>query len=362
MMAPLKRPAAVQDVSPYKKHASSVKYDEGDAGLMQCIQDAISNSGAPQVVKDMLNNSMDHSLGIETDSRHKYQQDVVAMVESVLGDEEKKMVQELEDTKGAVEDCDIEEAAQTAIVDHVKEVASAKAEALAATQVNLANAEEVVKDKRQACNNAESELNAIKDGVNEAIHKQSKLDAAVTDVINPSKNGEGISQVLLDSFIELCTALACDAGMVQAIPSAFGKAAETLGDFDKIVIEHVEKFIKDKLAAQQGDVTKSETEMSVREAKLDAAKAELQQCIQKKESLESEVAQAGKLAKEADSDVLAAVKTLKGLGPQRKSLIATTEAATAKLETFREGALTAFNQLMEPRGATPVQHASVTED
>jgi len=64
IMAPLKRPAASQDVTPRKKHASPVKQDAGPAGLMQVVRDAVSNSSAPPVVKEMLNISMDYSLGI----------------------------------------------------------------------------------------------------------------------------------------------------------------------------------------------------------------------------------------------------------------------------------------------------------
>jgi len=77
--------------------------------------------------------------------------------------------------------------------------------------------------------------------------------------------------------------------------------------------------------------------------------------------LESEVAHADKVAKIADSDVRAAVKTLKGLRLQRESLNATAEAAKAQLETFREGGLAALKQLTEYTSAPPVQHARLTE-
>jgi len=77
--------------------------------------------------------------------------------------------------------------------------------------------------------------------------------------------------------------------------------------------------------------------------------------------LESEVAHADKVAKIADSDVRAAVKTLKGLRLQRESLNATAEATKAQLDTFREGALAALEQLMEYTNAPPAQHASVAE-
>jgi len=304
MMAPLKRPAASQYTTPFKKHASSVKHDAVHDGLMQSIRDAISNSSAPPVVKDMLIISMEYSLGIQKDSRHRFQEEVVEMIASTLGDEEKKMAQEFEDAKGAVEKCDTEAASQAEAVDAAKAAASDKTQALAITQVDLATAEHAVEDQLQACNEIEHELNAIKDEVNGVLQKQGKLNAVVAEVVKPAKDGEGISKDVVDSFLELCTALACDTSMVQAIPSAFEKAAENRGDFDKIVIEHVEKVIVDKLAAQQADVNKSETEMSAREAKLESAKAELQQRIQNKESLESKVAQADTAKKRADSDVL----------------------------------------------------------
>lgn len=364
-MAPSKRSvtsAALQDVTSYKKHASCVEYDAGHAGLIQRVRDAISNSGAPAVVKDMINISIDYSLAVEKKSRHKFQEEVVETIATILSDEEEKLVQGIEDIKDAVEKSDLEEASQTAIVDSAKAAASAKTETLATIQVDLATAEEAVEDKMQACNDAEHELNAIKDEVTGATHRQNKLNAAVADVIKPAKDGECISKDLLDSFIELCTALACDAGMVQAISSAFGTPAEKRSGFDKVVIEHVEKFIADKQATQQDEVSKREVEMSDREAKLEAVKAELQQRIQKKESLESEVEQADKVAKQADFDVRAAVKTLKGLGPQRKSLHTSAEAAHAQLEAFREGALAAFKQLMEYSSTPPVQHASVTQN
>jgi len=271
----------------------------------------------------------------------------VETIASILGDEEKKMIQQFEDAKEAVAKCDTEEASQAAVVTAAKEAANAKVEALATTQVDLATAEKAVEDKTQACKDAEHELNTIKNEINGATQQQSKLNAAVAGVIKPAKGGESIPKDHLDSFAGLCTVLACDAGMVQAIPSAFGKTAENRGGFDKVVIEHVEKFIEDKLAVQQDHITKSEIEMSARETKVEAAKAELQQSTQKKESLESEVAQADNMAKQADSDVRAAVKTLKGLGPQRQSLNATAEVAKAQLDTFRDGALAAFKQLME---------------
>jgi len=362
MMAPLKRPAASQDASPYKKRASSVDYDAGHAGLMQRIQDGIWNSSAPPLVKDMLNISMDYSLGVEKNSRHKFQEEVVDMIAAILGDEEKKMRQEIDDANGAVEKCVTEEASQAAVITAAKAAASALWEALATTQVDFATAEKAVQDKMQACNHAEHELNAIKDEVNRATHEQSKLNTAAADVIKPVKDGEGISKDLLDSFIELCTILACDAGMVQAIPAAFGNTAEKRGGFDKVVIEHVEKFVVEKLAVQEDNVGKIKLEMSAREAKAEAAKAELQQSIQQKESLESEVAHSDKVAKIADSDVRAAVKTLKALRLQRESLSATAEVAKAQLETFHDGALAAFKQLMEHICVPPVQHASVTED
>jgi len=95
-------------VTSYKKHASCVEYDAGHAGLIQRVRDAISNSGAPAVVKDMINISIDYSLAVEKKSRHKFQEEVVETIATILSDEEEKLVQGIEDIKDAVEKSDLE--------------------------------------------------------------------------------------------------------------------------------------------------------------------------------------------------------------------------------------------------------------
>jgi len=360
-MAPIKRPAASQQGSSQKKQATTLEEEVAPVRLMQKVIRAISTSSLPHSVKELLTVSMDDSLGAVNESRHRFQEELVQMIESVLLDEEKKLEQMFQDTEEAVHKCDIEKVTQSAVLEVAQGNAEEKKQELNAKQAELATTERDIEAKVHACNAAEHDFSVLKNEIDVITQTKEKLEAALADVIKPTKDGQGISKDILNSLVALCTAVKCDPSLLTSLPAAFGKAAGELGHFDVVVIKQVEEFIAAQVALHKESMSQTEAKVSATQAKLEAVKEELQQCMNVKESFEAEAKSAAAMTEQAALNVQAEMKTLKSLEVERKSADATAEAAKAKLEMFREGTLAAFKQLAE-RNRAPAQESAVLTD
>jgi len=373
-MAPLKRPAASEQVtSPKKratmltddaapkKHATMLKDNAGPVHLMQGVSLAVSASSVPQTVKEMLIVSMNESLGVDKESRHGLQGEVVHMIESVLLDEEKKLEQMVQDTQKAFQESNSAKVSQGALLEVFQSTAEEKTQELNAKQADLATAEKDIEAKVNACKVAEQSLSTLKSETNVAAQTKEKLEAALADVVKPTKDGQEVSKDILNSFVALCTTLKCDQAMLTSLPVAFGKSAGELGSFDRLVLQHAEDFIVAQVALHKESVSQSEADVSAIQAKLEAAKEELQHCMNVKDSLEVDVKSAELMTEQAAANVQAEIKTLKNLELETKSADTAAEAAKVQLETFREGALAAFKQLVE-RSSAPAQEPAMVTD
>jgi len=373
-MAPLKRPAASQQVpSPKKRvtmltddaapnqHATMLKDNAGPVHLMQEVSLAVSASSVPQTVKEMLTVSMNESLGVDKESRHGLQGEVVHMIESVLLDEEKKLEQMAQDTQKAFQESNISKVSQSALLEVFQSTAEEKTQELNAKQADLATAEKDIEAKVNACKVAEQSLSTLKSETNVAAQTKEKLEAALADVVKPTKDGQEVSKDVLKSFVALCATLKCDPAMLTSLPIAFGKSAGELGSFDRLVLQHAEDFIVAQFSLHNQSVSQSEAEVSAIQAKLEAAKGELQQCMNAKDLLEADVKSAELMTEQAAANVQAEIKTLKSLESETKSADTAAEAAKVQLEKFREGALAAFKQLVERSSARAQEPAIVTD-
>jgi len=357
-MAPLKRPAASQQGSSQKKQATMLKEDVAPVRLMQKVSRAISTSSLPHSVKELLTVTMDDSLGAFKESRHRFQEELVQMIESVLLDEEKKLEQISEDTQKAAHRCDVEKVSQAAVLQVAQDNAEEKKQELNAKQAELATTEKDIEAKMHACKAAEHDFSMLKNEIDVATQTKEKLEAALADVVKPTKDGQEISKDTLNSFVALCTAVKCDPSLLTPLPAAFGKAAGELGPFDLVVIQQVEEFIAAQIALHKESVSQSEAKVSATQAKLEAVKEELQQFMNVKESVEADAKSAAAITEQAACNVQEEMKTLKKLEVEKESADATAEAAKAQHEKFREGTLAAFKQLAE-RNRAPAQEPAI---
>jgi len=339
-----------------------LKHDAAPIRLMQRVHRAIYTSGAPHAVKQMLNTLMDDSLGVVKDSRHQFQEEVCQMIESVLLDEDKNLEHMVQEAQEDVEKAAAGKAVQRADIEGAQAAAETQKQKLTAKQAELATEEQNVQAKVQICKAAQQDLDVIKNEVDAATRTQWKLEAALTDVVQSTKDGHAVSKDVLDSFIALCTAVKCDPSMLTSLQAAFGKAAGEVGPFDRIVIEQVREFLNAQVAVQKDVVVQSEAKISAAQATLAAANDELQGCIRGKESLESEVKSVELLKKQTAADVQAVTKKMKELESELESAAARAEEATAQLAKFREGALAACKQLAERSSASALKPTTVTQE
>jgi len=339
-----------------------LKNDAAPVRVMQCVHRAISNSGAPHAVKEMLKTLMEDSLGVVKDSRHKFQEEVCQMIESVLLDEDKKLEHMVQEAQEDVEKCVAGKVAQNADIEAAQAAAETQKHTLTAKQAELASAEQDVEGKVQICKVAQEELDKLKKEVNVAVQTQEKLEAALTGVVQSTKDGQAVSKDVLDSFIALCTAVKCDPSMLTSLSAVLGKPAGELGPFDRIVIEQLEEIITAQVVVHKEVVVQNEAKISATQSKLDTANDELQRCLRGKESLESEVKSIEILTKQTAADVQSAKKKMKELDSERESADARAEVAKARVAKFREGALAACKQLLERSSVSAKKPTTVTEE
>jgi len=94
-----------------------LRHDAAPVRLMQRVHRAITTSSAPDTVKEMLKTLMDDSLGVVKDSRHKFQEEVCQMIESVLLDEDKKLEHVVQEAQDHVEKVAAGKAVQSADIE-----------------------------------------------------------------------------------------------------------------------------------------------------------------------------------------------------------------------------------------------------
>jgi len=314
--------------------------------LMDSIRSGISASSAPDTVKKMLNMSMGDSLGVAKDWRHKFQEEVVQMIGSVLVDEEEKMEEALLEAKQVCETFDVEKASQTLALENAKASLKAKKEALASKKKQFVAFDQNIEAKEQACNTTLHDIMLLKSELDGAARAHGKLEEALAHVVKTGKDAEKVPNDVVNSLVALCQALNCEPSMVSSLPIAFEKVVEERCDFDHVVVEQVEGFLVMKEAAQRDIIARSQAEVSTTEAKLDVAREELQQSIKGKQLLESDVKSGEVDSKQAADNVRATTKALRELDLKRKSADAAMESAKVRLDQFREGALAAYKLLM----------------
>jgi len=149
------------DAAP-NQHATMLKDNAGPVHLMQEVSLAVSASSVPQTVKEMLIVSMNESLGVDKESRHGLQGEVVHMIESVLLDEEKKLEQMVQDTQKAFQESNSAKVSQGALLEVFQSTAEEKTQELNAKQADLATAEKDIEAKVNACKVAEQSLSTLR--------------------------------------------------------------------------------------------------------------------------------------------------------------------------------------------------------
>merc|ERR1719258_917149 len=312
----------------------------------------------------MLDSVLPFSLGEYSDQRHRFQEQVVEAIGSILGEAEAALKQDVTDKRSQRDAASAEkplresEAAEAANaleakiaeVHRLKVILAEKATAFRAAKASLAAAEEAKVEDGQKVR--ETEKKKV-DFVGATEHLNFLKAASSDDADGRKKKSELMALLKKYKFEE---------SMMIALPAAFSKAPDARGQFDHMAINQLEgeiaKFVAEidaVLAAAAPGQAKCEEAIKAAAEQLASAKGEQRVAakafdVASKEQADCEAASA------------TAQKAVRSNAQLSKKLEKSLNDAEVEVELFEQGPRQTFKELCERTTPPPAMEAEDEEN
>eukprot|EP00411_Alexandrium_monilatum_P052890 CAMPEP_0175437084 /NCGR_PEP_ID=MMETSP0095-20121207/55288_1 /TAXON_ID=311494 /ORGANISM="Alexandrium monilatum, Strain CCMP3105" /LENGTH=393 /DNA_ID=CAMNT_0016736747 /DNA_START=37 /DNA_END=1218 /DNA_ORIENTATION=+ len=352
--ASLKRPAAASPQSVAKRPVMAQEATKGPArgAKAQCgaVAKAVAASADfPPQALEMLGACIPESLGVPKESRHAFQDEVVDMIGKVLAKQEEGLQAIVAEAGAKFDEVTGQKAERARAVEAAVQELSSREEAASAAQTAATEAASARVAAGEALAAADAELAASQAEAASVEARRALFASTLSDIYLPIKEGlaepakvrEGLSAV-----VSTGKAFSMDQTLLDALPSAAGKAPGERGSFDALVLQQLDAEFQRCTAALEETIANAEITKKEREEKVVTAAAEVE--IAKAAAQESKASL--EAARAAQREALAtkreAWKALQQWGPELKQTTAALDSAKASLEEFREGPLAAYEALL----------------
>lgn len=341
-----------------KKAKAEPKADPAFASVGDAIMES---EQVPQRVRDMLIEMLPFSLKFASDERHDLQSMAVDMIEQTLTGKKAALVENV-----AKED----EGLAT-----LKGSESGLAAAVTEAEENLKNAKEVALAKATALANAMEEENASQKNLNSLRTAQTEADskfgsmktekeeinAAVAEHYGPIEEGEDgkAHYKKLEPFL---VKIDIESTLLKALPSTCAKKKDARGAFDNIVIKSLKDAFHAKVEALGASIEAEGPASESRAAGVQAAEADLEAKKAAKEKAGTDAEEASKGEKDCKAALTKAKKDEKDFHPKVDANTKRLEKAREVLADFEAGSFANFFTFKSRVAAVPEEAPAPAEE
>jgi hypothetical protein len=352
-MAPPKRKCVVPASVPCKK----AKVDE-----WADVSKELMNAELPVGVYDMLERILPLTLGEFADHRHKYQEQMVQALDTMMTEFDGRRSKNVIDLQAQLDDAnrkkpESEESRDEALRRRDEKAAEVREhkEALAAAALAFRAARAATATAAEAKRTDEVEFL-------EATKKKAKFsgmmedlaflrDAPVDDRQTADKRSSLIAKMRRCNFEE---------AMMVVLPAVFAKPPSARGEFDDIAVEGLAASLQKRLSQQEAVVAEGAPLQEERRAAIVAAEDALECAeVRQVEAAESYQAVASKL-QSCEDEAASAQKAVREVCARIKKISGSLTTAEAELEIFRDGPLANFRRLQQRASPPAVEEPATT--
>jgi len=315
--------------------------------MLKAVEEAVGRAeGLPEACRNMVLAMLPGGLGVPSDERHEVQHAAVEIISEVMRgiesqhqaglDARQAQVDGIQGLKGTLESSAVEAQAQlgdaTRMVDTRKVALAVTTEALSAAKAAVAEKQEAqrsgdaahvqVVDAKEALDRAiDVDLSAIKEGCQgEAHHK----------ALQPVLQGLGL-----------------DESLVAALPATCAKAPGDRAPFDTMVLEALDKGLREKAASLAQQLQEGAAAAQARAEAVEAANNHLATAISMHQEAEEALATAEARRAEAAAGAEAAAAAVDSHEPEYQAAVKARDQQAAALDSFRGYELACFELLRD---------------
>jgi len=352
-MAPkvaMKRPAAAATPGPAKRRSVG-KVDPIQAKCDSVASALLEAEGLPEPVREMLAHSLPSCLSLYKSDRHNFQHRVVAMVGEALSEIGTKINQSIAEAESEVASADTRKAALEAARQACEKTSEDKKAVVSSKKEAFDSSTAAKKSAAVALKEAEKDEKTGNGELNEAAGKKEELDTfrstTYKELIENTATKSGTN-----ALAKLGKNFTYDGELIKALTSAFAKAPDTRGTFDKLVVTQFEEQMDKTLGGLSATLSQGEPGKQERAAKVASAASSLEVSQVADEACSQALADARNSETEAQQALDASKKELAAFAPGLEKTCARFDGLKAGLAEFSENAMTNFKEL-EARAVPP---------
>lgn len=341
--AAMKRPAAPAAPAPAKRRSVG-KVDPIQQKCDSVASALLEAEGLPENVREMLAGSLSSCLSLVKADRHNFQHRVVAMVGEALSEIGSSINQSIAEAETEVASADTNKAALEAATQVAEKTLEARKAAVSQKKEFFEASTTAKKHATAALKDAEKDEKTGNKELDDATGKKEEIDTfrsitykELTESVATKANTKILATIGKN--------FTYDGELIKALTSAFAKAPDTRGTFDKLVVSQFEEQM-DKTQAglisvlQQGEPGKQD-----RAAKVAAATSSLEVSEAADQACSQALADARTAETEAQKELNSANCALAAFTPALEKTKARCEGLKAGLAEFAENALANFKEL-----------------
>jgi hypothetical protein len=342
---PLKRPSADEVSKPLKSRRSAgnpnkVKLHSVTAALKK-------TDTLPDSVIEMLAGMADHCLLEGKDERHAYQRSVIEMVSEALLGIQAALSQEVKEADAIVTGADALKQQRDTALETAKAAVVALEADLVDKKAKLVSDKEAMVAAVASLKEAETAQTQGDLELTEASGKKEKLEAAMTEALNPLKEGGG-DKKLLKEIEKLAKPYAIDDSLMEALQRSLKKTAASRSHFDGVAVHEFEVACQKILADLAAVMHNGEPGKIERETKVQGSKAAQEAACAKHAASTAAVSEADAALKQSKVDAKNAEKGVHNFLSEMKEAGNDLDKKKTALQDFQEGPLANFAYLRDP--------------
>jgi len=315
--------------------------------MLKAVEEAVRKAeGLPEACRNMVLAMLPGGLGVPSDERHEVQRTAVEFIGEVMRgiesqyqaglDARQAQVDEIQGSKGTLELAAVE--AQAHLEDATRMTDTCK-DALAATTETVSAAKAAVTEKHEAQQRDNAAHMQVVDA-KEALEKAINVDlGAIKEGCQGDAHCKALQPVL--------QGLDLDESLRAALPAACAKAPGSRSTFDTMVLEALEKVLRDKAASLAQQLQDRVAATQVHAEAVEAASSHLATAISMHQEAEGALAKAEACRSEAAAGAGAAAAAVAAHEPEYQAALKARDQQAAALDSFRGYELACFELLRD---------------
>jgi hypothetical protein len=345
---PAKRQSKPVEVVPEKRRKKEV-----DPLRLQCdlvvaaLEEAVQ---VPPQVRQMLIDFAPATLTVPKEERHEFQDQAISMLSQALAGVDHDMEESVAQHEAKVNAADSEMANRQEAVLAADASVVAKQSAMADQKAVVASDMEARDAAQQALTESLSLQTSGDMELNAAIENKEKLEGAMKDVYTPLKLGESdkaTTKKYLASLASTCKEFKIDKSLMSALPGALNKPTESRSSFEAVILQQFESEISKSVDAFQACISEGAPAKEARASAVQAAQATYDAAEEKYVASSGALDALAMELKACEKSVREAKRLVKDFTTERAQDISASDEAKSRFNSFRSGALLAFNSLKD---------------